>query len=799
MDSERDDRSESSQKNRLRRLGAVVAIVGALGLLVPASGAAQNLPTVDELESGQVDEPPPEQEQDEEEQQAADEEDIEKEQPQPAEGQPEQPEGEAAPAAAEGTQEGSQEGSQEGQPEQSEGEAGQQEDARQKGEQTGKDTAATAEGQTGDDGEKAGEQEGEQKEDDLPGEVIDEKTETKKEMAGRVAPDNKRRVQDGLNVNGVQGFQHMASAEPRKSNTYAVSFFGEISSANNVIRADDNNSFVAGRLALHAQPIKYFSANLSLGARNNVNNFGRPEAMLSQGDLSLGLRGHYDPTDFLYVSGDLTFDAPTGFGTAGLDFSGLSVTPRLLATLKVNELISDADVPLTAHLNFGYRVDNTQNMVPDNVQLTRVERFAHGISAYNYVEFGLGVEYALPYVTPFFSWDFAAPVAGAEGICSGAQPLPCASEQGFASFPDRLSLGVKAEPVEQLLLHAGLDLSLTARDAAGVPATPPYMVTLGASWTIDPEPKIERITKHTTVTRQVEKMPPRGHIVGTVVNAKTGEPVSGAKIHYTQSDRSPQISGDANGKFHSYAFPPETEVAMQVTHPDYESAELTKTVEEGEQTLKVELKPATGTVTGRITSADGSPIAAARVKLVGPETKTVETNASGRYSASVKPGQYTVAVTAKNHLASGGNVGLEVGDEQSLDVRLKGAPTETVAQLAGDKIELDARVAFESGSAKLKEESTGILDQVAAVLFENPSITKIQVAGHTDSSGAKDENKELSRQRAEAVKTYLTNQGVAADRLVTEGFGEAEPLVPNITPSNRKMNRRVEFKVLERR
>jgi outer membrane protein OmpA-like peptidoglycan-associated protein len=66
--------------------------------------------------------------------------------------------------------------------------------------------------------------------------------------------------------------------------------------------------------------------------------------------------------------------------------------------------------------------------------------------------------------------------------------------------------------------------------------------------------------------------------------------------------------------------------------------------------------------------------------------------------------------------------------------------------------------------------------------------------GHTDSDGADAANLDLSKRRSDAVKNELArNFNVNADRLVTDGMGENQPVAPNDTPVNKALNRRVEF------
>lgn len=99
---------------------------------------------------------------------------------------------------------------------------------------------------------------------------------------------------------------------------------------------------------------------------------------------------------------------------------------------------------------------------------------------------------------------------------------------------------------------------------------------------------------------------------------------------------------------------------------------------------------------------------------------------------------------------------------------------------------------FESNSAALTTEAESRLDELAQTLASRPEL-RIVIEGHTDSQGAESYNLALSRERADAVKNYLINQGVAASRMATQGYGEARPIAPNDNPAGRAQNRRVEI------
>ncbi len=104
-------------------------------------------------------------------------------------------------------------------------------------------------------------------------------------------------------------------------------------------------------------------------------------------------------------------------------------------------------------------------------------------------------------------------------------------------------------------------------------------------------------------------------------------------------------------------------------------------------------------------------------------------------------------------------------------------------------------VNFETGKSNLTSLSRYELDNFFEVLNKNKNMT-VEISGHTDNTGTSESNLELSDQRAKAVYDYLINKGVAADRLISVGYGETLPVADNATEAGRKENRRTEFKIL---
>jgi OmpA-OmpF porin, OOP family len=102
---------------------------------------------------------------------------------------------------------------------------------------------------------------------------------------------------------------------------------------------------------------------------------------------------------------------------------------------------------------------------------------------------------------------------------------------------------------------------------------------------------------------------------------------------------------------------------------------------------------------------------------------------------------------------------------------------------------------FETGSAAIKKGSFRLLDQAVAVFQQYPEL-RVEIAGHTDDQGDDDDNMRLSEARADAVRAYLIDKGIAPERVMAKGFGETLPVANNKTAAGRAKNRRIEFRIM---
>lgn len=90
-----------------------------------------------------------------------------------------------------------------------------------------------------------------------------------------------------------------------------------------------------------------------------------------------------------------------------------------------------------------------------------------------------------------------------------------------------------------------------------------------------------------------------------------------------------------------------------------------------------------------------------------------------------------------------------------------------------------------------------MLEAVKGILKANPQIKKVAIEGHTDDVGNDKRNLKLSDDRAKSVVQWLVDNGVEAERLSGQGFGESKPAVEGTTKEAREANRRVEFVIGE--
>jgi OOP family OmpA-OmpF porin len=135
------------------------------------------------------------------------------------------------------------------------------------------------------------------------------------------------------------------------------------------------------------------------------------------------------------------------------------------------------------------------------------------------------------------------------------------------------------------------------------------------------------------------------------------------------------------------------------------------------------------------------------------------------------------------------------GGKQNINVVDYGAQSKEASlrqQLAKEGHVALYGIYFDTDKSVPRPESEPTLENILKLLKEDASL-KLEIQGHTDNTGAADHNSTLSEARAASVKQWLTDHGIAADRLTSQGYGATRPVADNNTPEGRGKNRRVEL------
>jgi outer membrane protein OmpA-like peptidoglycan-associated protein len=148
----------------------------------------------------------------------------------------------------------------------------------------------------------------------------------------------------------------------------------------------------------------------------------------------------------------------------------------------------------------------------------------------------------------------------------------------------------------------------------------------------------------------------------------------------------------------------------------------------------------------------------------------------------------------------GGAAGAYIGNRmdkqaQRIEQEIPGAEVERVGEGINVTFDETSGVYFATEQYKVEGQSREALMSLANIFKEYPN-TNILVEGHTDSTGSDAYNLTLSKNRAQAVTSFLVNQGISKGRIDTKWYGESQPKYDNSTVEGRSKNRRVELAIV---
>lgn len=290
------------------------------------------------------------------------------------------------------------------------------------------------------------------------------------------------------------------------------------------------------------------------------------------------------------------------------------------------------------------------------------------------------------------------------------------------------------------------------------------------------------------------------NLVGVVFNEKTKVTIP-ADVEVKILDKEPlHFKVDASGKFETklseipgYAVTASSAgfltKSQNITLPKFEK-DTTLLVDIYLTPVKKQL-----VLMGDVYNKKTNELMSANVNISLREDRSVNINATatgGKYENELSQvGWYTLVGSSSGFLNATDSIFIPTLDVTPVIKDLYLQPIEV-----GVTVRL-RNVYFDFDKTTLKSESFSELNKVVDFLQRNGSV-EIEIAGHTDSKGSDDYNRNLSQGRCQSVVDYLVSQGIESYRLTPRGYGEAKPIDTNDTDDGRANNRRVEFTVLKK-
>ena len=174
------------------------------------------------------------------------------------------------------------------------------------------------------------------------------------------------------------------------------------------------------------------------------------------------------------------------------------------------------------------------------------------------------------------------------------------------------------------------------------------------------------------------------------------------------------------------------------------------------------------------------------------QKKTVKriTNADGKFDILLPKGDI-YSIMYQDFLEDRDYSTIEVPNDPGM-----GEATMTVKMESKQDAVYELDIHFETAKATINPQSFQLLDELVELMNRKTKM-KIELAGHTDSDGTAESNLKLSKDRANAVKAYLTKKGISSNRVQTVGYGESRPVESNDTAQGKARNRRTEVRIVQ--
>ena len=622
--------------------------------------------------------------------------------------------------------------------------------------------------------------------------------------------------------------------------------------------ADDKHSHIGSSLVINATLVEGLEAYGQARVYANSNTASSPQLLQVLGDTTLGLK-YARPigTGVANLGANAEVLFLNGTGGIGLSGGGTSFRLRALSTFALDK--TEAKTPLRFHIGLGYLFDNSGVLV-DEVEtaragrsgkqrevITRQERYGLGINRVDRFEIGVGGEALLAEdkVRPFVEYNIGIPVnrQGFEcikpGSPSGGNTWDgCLGASDGYVPPSKLTLGIRAFPFTGALgglnFTAAGDIGTSGKSTfiAEVAPQAPWTLWLGLGITADSVEKAPKIIEKKVIERvEVAGAPNLIKVHGVVHESGGNTPIPNAIVTYVGvTGMSPlatandgvfgddvppgtyQFSikadgykdGTCGGTAVAAAKPGEAAPPPPAPPPGTPPGTAPKPMTPGtmEVDCALEALPKVGSAHLTVVDSDSqSPVSGVVVTIAdmtGGNERSLTTDANGMIKADgLAPGQWTIKVAAEGYFATKQQFDVRIREETKDKIGIRLRPKDKLVTVEKGELKIKQQVHFAVDKTVILGDSVALLEEVADVMMTTPRIKRIEIAGHTDNSGTKEHNQELSQGRAEAVKAFLVKAGVEGSRLDAKGYGQTKPIAPNINEAGKGKNRRVQFVIID--
>jgi outer membrane protein OmpA-like peptidoglycan-associated protein len=436
-----------------------------------------------------------------------------------------------------------------------------------------------------------------------------------------------------ISLTGSTGLLHTAYAGSSPSQFFRVGFMfdwfttgGFLCNGDTPCNPDgseDDHSHVGAFFALNATPFSFLEAYAGIRTYANSNNMGSPQLLQVLGDTTLGLKVFtpFRIGNNLTVGGDFRLLLLNGAGDVGVSGGGTSAEFMALATSDFRKIKGKGiGAPVRVHLNLGYRIDNSGELVSDveslraerdpdtagdleRIPISRIERYGLGINRVDFFQIKLGLDVPFRWIQPFVEYNVDIPVnrQGYEchtrtispGDVCLALADPELADPGFGGIsysgvPSRLSIGARTNPLFDAfrglsaMLAFDIGLSATSTFVEEIAPQAPWTLYFGLAYSFDTkkkEPKIIQSPPLPTPTPVPLPPPPQYFVRGQVVEQGGSQPVANAIITVEGSPEPPVATG-SDGRFLTREVTP-TLINLAIEAPGYKPGKCSVTVNAG--------------------------------------------------------------------------------------------------------------------------------------------------------------------------------------------------------------------------